>query len=102
MLLINSYTKLHDQKKLRQFVEGHFQATYDPKVASDALVETGFFAEACRLAERHQLHEQYISVQIEKVHAPRVAITYLQRIAPSAAAKALAVYGKKLMDAVPT
>ena len=101
MLLINSYTKLHDQKKLRQFVEGHFQATYDPKVASDALVETGFFAEACRLAERHQLHEQYISVQIEKVHAPRVAITYLQGIAPSAAAKALAVYGKKLMDAVP-
>ena len=101
MLLINSYTKLHDQKKLRQLVEGHFQATYDPQVAGNALVEAGFHAEACRLAERHHLHEMYISVQIEKAKAPLNALTYLEGIASSAAAKALARFGKKLVDLVP-
>ena len=102
MLLMNCYTKLHDHKKLRQFIEeDSLSSHYDPKTAIEALTSAGFFNEALQLAANHHLHEWYVSIQVEKMNSLKEAMSYITTLPPKEAAKALTRYGKKLVDAVP-
>lgn len=101
-LLINCYTKLHDHKKLRQFIEeDSLSSHYDPQTAVEALTSAGFFSEALQLASNHHLHEWYVSIQVEKTNSLKEAMNYITTIPPKEAAKALTRYGKKLVDVVP-
>ena len=102
MLLMNCYTKLHDHKKLQQFIEeDSLSSHYDPATAIEALTSAGFFNEALQLAANNHLHQWYVSIQVEKTNALKEAMNYITTLPPKEAAKALAQYGKRLVDAVP-
>ena len=102
MLLMNCYTKLHDHKKLQQFIEeDSLSSHYDPKTAIEALTSAGFYNEALQLAANHHLHEWYVSIQVEKTNSLKEAMNYITTLPPKEAAKALIRYGKKLVDVVP-
>lgn len=102
LLLVNCYTKLHDRKKLRQFIDDEaLQQHCDIPTAIDALVTAEFYPEALELAERHRLYERVVEIQIEKTHALEEALTFIAKLSDVDAATVLMRSGKKLVDAVP-
>lgn len=99
-LLLNCYTKLRDTDALDAFVRAD-DVPFDVPLAIDVCRKAGCTAQAAYLAERHGLHDTYLSLQLRDAHDARAALAHLATLPPADATHYFAPYAHKLLDTEP-
>jgi hypothetical protein len=114
-LLLNCYTKLKEEKKLRQFIRGddgdgetdghgeagHIAPKFDVVTAMATLQSAGYVQDALFLAHKHAKHDWYFRIQVEYLQQYEEALDYLVHLPFEDARYAAQTYGKILLDRYP-
>lgn len=99
-LLLNCYTKLRHMDALDAFVRAD-DVPFDVPLAIDVCRKAGCIAQAAYLAERHGMHDTYLSLQLRDTHDARAALAHLAKLPPADATRYFAPYAHKLLDTEP-
>ncbi|WFD19490.1 Vacuolar protein sorting-associated protein 11 [Malassezia caprae] len=99
-LLLNCYTKLRHMDALDAFVRAD-DVPFDVPLAIDVCRKAGCIAQAAYLAERHGMHDTYLSLQLRDTHDARAALAHLATLPPADATQFFAPYAHKLLDTEP-
>lgn len=93
-LLLNCYSKLKDDRQLKQFIESYEEDSikFDVEIAIKVLRDAGSYELALYLAKKHQKHEFFFRIQIEDRSDSLAAIEYLNGMADS---NEMAIYLKR-------
>ena len=100
-LLLNCYTKLHDVKKLEDFIKTDKQIYFDVETAIEVCRSAEFYDHALYLAQKYEDHDAFIRIQMEDLNSPRDAATYIQELEFEDTKKYLLKYGSVLMTHIP-
>ena len=107
-LLIDCFTKMHSDEKLRNFIGYNStnlyrnkQLTFDVQTAITVLRDAGYASEALFLAKKHGQHLSYIQIQLEVLENWEEALYYVKNISLIDAGKAIKIYGKLLLNKLP-
>jgi hypothetical protein len=98
-LLLNCYTKLKEETKLRNFIrgsspDGDNKLKFDVETAITVLREAGCIEDALYLAKAHLDHDMYLKIQLEDVKNHKDALDYISHLAFPLAEKHAKTYGK--------
>jgi vacuolar protein sorting-associated protein 11 len=108
-LLIDCFTKMHADEKLRNFIGYNATnlyrtkkpLTFDVQTAIVVLRDADYASEALFLAKKHGQHLAYIQIQLEVLENWEEALYYVKNISLSDAGTALKIYGKLLLNKLP-
>ncbi|KAI8601539.1 hypothetical protein EDD21DRAFT_105583 [Dissophora ornata] len=100
-LLLNCYTKLKDVKRLDEFLKTDRDLKFDIHTAIQVCRQAGYYEHAAYLADKFDVHELYLSVQIDDVKQYDHALAYMRRLGTMDADKNLQKYGKVLLTHLP-
>jgi hypothetical protein len=116
-LLLNCYTKLKEEAKLKAFIRGSEDASkmlskdedgnsesrlkFDVETAINVLRSAGCISDASYLALNHKEHDLYLKIQLDNIHDYTNALEYISKLEFAEAEKYLKKYGKQLVTALP-
>ena len=104
-LLLNCYTKLKEDSKLRSFIRaddgGTQDLTFQVDTAISVLRDAGYLEDALYLADKHNKHDWYLKIQVEDCNAFSDALKYVQQLPFLEAEKNLQRYGRMLVTNLP-
>jgi len=98
-LLLNCYTKLKDDEKLKKFVNDDQE--FDVETAIKVCRQSGYHNYASQLAKKHKEHDWYLKIQLEDLGMHLKAVGYIRHLDFHAAEKNMKKYGKTLMRKAP-
>lgn len=98
-ILLNCYTKMGARDKIENFIDQNLDCELD--VAVQVLRASNFSSEACRLCEKHNMHEQLLSILIEEREDYVSALKVIEDLDPRFAERYLEKYGKLLLEKCP-
>ena len=99
-LLLNCYTKLKEDEKLRQFIRGDESETelnFRVDTAISVLRSADYQEDALYLAEKHDKHDWYMKIQVEDREDYDAALTYVEKLSFLEKEKNLLRYGRCLV-----
>eukprot|EP01063_Lacrimia_lanifica_P024936 TRINITY_DN32733_c0_g1_i1.p1 TRINITY_DN32733_c0_g1~~TRINITY_DN32733_c0_g1_i1.p1 ORF type:complete len:999 (+),score=450.61 TRINITY_DN32733_c0_g1_i1:73-3069(+) len=99
-LLLNCYTKLKDEAKLKDFIER--ERDYNPDMAILVCRQSQYYEEAVKIAEKFEKHHLFLSIQVEDLHDYDTALRYIHSLSFVDAEEQLKSYGKALVSKKPT
>jgi vacuolar protein sorting-associated protein 11 len=100
-LLLNTYTRLKDVKRLDSFIKteslrgdanGDVKSTelpFDLETAIRVCRQAGYYDHAAYLARKYDRHEDYLRIQIEDLAHYKEAMVYLRELGPEAVSTTL-------------
>ncbi|CAE1174781.1 VPS11 [Acanthosepion pharaonis] len=101
-LLLNCYTRLKDVSKLDKFIKTKDrEVDFDVETAIKVCRQAGYYEHALFLAEKHNIHEWYLKIQLEDIKDYKKAVEYIGKLKFEEAEENLKKYGKILMSEVP-
>lgn len=103
-LLLNCYSKLRNDQRLKQFIESHEEGNirFDVEIAIKVLRDAGFHEFALDLAKKHQKHESYIEVQMDDLNDSDQALEYMEGMSDlNRVASYLRKYGRTMLKEAP-
>lgn len=103
-LLLNCYSKMRSDERLKQFIESHEEGNikFDVEIAIKVLRDAGFHEFALDLARKHQKHESYFEVQMEDCNNSDQALEYMHGMSnPNEIALFLKKYGRTMLKEAP-
>ncbi len=101
-LLLNCYTKLHDEDSLNLFITSDdTRVALNAEAAIRVLCQAGYYALALVLAKRFSVHAWFLRIQIEHMDQFEEALRYMATLETSAALRFADEYGKLLMARLP-
>ncbi|XP_064597137.1 vacuolar protein sorting-associated protein 11 homolog [Liolophura sinensis] len=101
-LLLNCYTKLKDVSKLDEFImTKDREVDFDVETAIKVCRQAGYFKHALFLAEKHNIHEWYLKIQLEDSKDYTKSLEYIGKLSFLEAESNLKQYGKVLMNEAP-
>ncbi|MFH4976839.1 hypothetical protein AB6A40_003548 [Gnathostoma spinigerum] len=95
-ILLNCYTKMEAVDKIDQFISRNVECDVD--VAVQVLRSAGFSKEACRLCEKHKLHDAMLAILIEELCGYEEALLYIGKLEIDEVEKYMGKYGKVLLE----
>lgn len=99
-LLLNCYTKLKDDAKLKKFVNDDCQQ-FDVETAIRVCRQANYHNYASSLAKKYKQHNWYLKMQIEDMGNYLKGLEYIRRLSFVQADKNMKKYGKLLMHKSP-
>ncbi|KAG4305214.1 hypothetical protein PORY_001384 [Pneumocystis oryctolagi] len=101
LLLLNCYAKLQDSDKITDFIMKK-NLEFNIKDAITIFRQGGYFDQAAYLANEHQDHDTYLSIQIEDKKDYEKSLKYILNLDPQYVFLCLKKFGKKLLNTIPT
>lgn len=99
-LLLNCYTKLRDEEKLKRFIR-RTDIRFDAHNAIKVCRQAQYFESAIYLAEYYNEPNDYVRIQLENMQRPSLALSYIRRLPVNTAEEILKEHGKELIEKVP-
>ncbi|KAH3841675.1 vacuolar protein sorting-associated protein 11 homolog [Dreissena polymorpha] len=97
-LLLNCYTKLKDVSKLDEFImTKDREIDFDKETAIRVCRQAGYYKHALFLANKHNLHEWYLKIQLDDIKDCGKALEYIGKLEFEEAENNVKRYGKILM-----
>ncbi|XP_060553204.1 vacuolar protein sorting-associated protein 11 homolog [Ruditapes philippinarum] len=97
-LLLNCYTKLKDVSKLDEFImTKDREVDFNVETAIKVCRQAGYYKHALFLANKHQLHEWYLKIQLDDIKDYQKALEYIGKLEFAEAEENLKKYGKMFM-----
>jgi len=100
-LLLNCYTKLKAEHKLRTFIQTDKELNFEVETAIKVCRQAGYYNHALDLAEKYKEHEWYLKIQLEDNKNYRQALKYISKLPFVEAETNLKAYGKTLVNEEP-
>ncbi|KAL4227956.1 Vacuolar protein sorting-associated protein 11 [Mactra antiquata] len=100
-LLLNCYTKLKDDSKLDEFIMHKDRDVDTAETAIKVCRQAGYHKHALFLANKHNLHEWYLKIQLDDIKDYQKALEYIGKLDFEEAENNLKQYGKMLMSKRP-
>lgn len=100
-LLLNFYTKLNKPELLKEFImTKDREVDFDVEVAIDVCRHVAS-EDALLLAEKHSLHDWYLTIQIEDQKRYQAALNYIAKLDFEKAEQMIKKYGTTLLENIP-